>query len=123
VSDSTSLPVAVVADTIVRTVELGVTITDAAVDGDVTVVFCNLLDDGQRQCPGCGVDGVYRDTAIRSVTDVPVVGHPLRLRVRVPRYRCVTWPVSGKCSPTTPIGSPGAAGRPRGGVPATSAAG
>ena len=26
---------------------------------------------------------------IRSVTDVPVVGHPLRLRVRVPRYRCV----------------------------------
>ena len=30
--DSTSLPAAVVADTIVRTVELGVTITDAAVD-------------------------------------------------------------------------------------------
>jgi transposase len=25
---------------------------------------------------------------IRKVTDVPVVGHPLRLRVRVPRYRC-----------------------------------
>ena len=50
--DSTSLPAAVVADTIVRTVELGVTITDAAVDGDVTVVFCTLLDDGQRDCPG-----------------------------------------------------------------------
>jgi hypothetical protein len=48
------LPAAVVADTIVRTVELGVTITDAAVDGDVTVVFCNLLDDGRRHCPGCG---------------------------------------------------------------------
>ena len=78
-----------VADTIVRTVELGVTITDAAVDGDTTVVFCNLLDDGQRGCPGCGGEGRYRDTMIRSVTDVPVVGHPLRLRVRVPRYRCV----------------------------------
>ena len=88
-SDSTSTPVAVVADTIVRTVELGVTITDAAVDGDVTVVFCNLLDDGRRHCPGCGSEGLYRDTVVRKVTDVPVVGHPLRLPVRVPRYRCV----------------------------------
>jgi transposase len=83
------LPAAVVADTIVRTVELGVTITDAAVDDDATVVCCSLIDDGQRGCPGCGIDGVYRDTVIRTVTDVPVVGHPLRLRVRVPRYRCV----------------------------------
>ena len=33
--------------------------------------------------------GLYRDTVVRKVTDVPVVGHPLRLRVRVPRYRCV----------------------------------
>jgi transposase len=40
-------------------------------------------------CPGCGVEGRYRDTVIRTVTDVPVVGHPLRLRVQVPRYRCV----------------------------------
>ena len=88
-SDSTSLPAAVVADTIVRTVELGVTITDAAVDGEATVVFCTLLDDGVgRRCPGCGDEGIYRDTVIRKVTDVPVVGHPLRLRVRVPRYRC-----------------------------------
>ena len=88
-SEPTSSAAAVVADTIVRTVELGVMITDAAVDGDVTVVFCDLLDDGQRRCPGCGTDGIYRDTVIRNVTDVPVVGHPLRLRVRVPRYRCV----------------------------------
>jgi transposase len=89
VSEPTSPVAGVVADTIVRTVELGVTITDAAVDGEATVVFCNLLDDGQRQCPQCGGEGVYRDTVIRRVTDVPVVGHPLRLRVRVPRYRCV----------------------------------
>ena len=88
-SDPTLSAAAVVADTIVRTVELGVTITDAAVDGEVTVVFCNLLDDGRRQCPGCGTDGVYRDTVIRRVTDVPVVGYPLRLQVKVPRYRCV----------------------------------
>lgn len=81
---------AVVADTIVRTVELGVIITDAALDADTTVLYCNLLDDGQRHCPGCGNEGIYRDTVIRRLTDVPVVGHPLRLRVRVPRYRCVT---------------------------------
>jgi len=72
-SEPTSSAAAVVADTIVRTVELGVTITDAAVDGNTTVVFCHLLDDGQRQCPGCGTHGVYRDTVVRSVTDVPVV--------------------------------------------------
>jgi transposase len=88
VSEPTSLPVAVVADTIVRTVELGVTITDAAVDGEVTVVFCDLRTDGRQCCPGCGGVGIYRDTVIRRVTDVPVVGHPLRLSVRVPRYRC-----------------------------------
>lgn len=89
-SDPTSLPAAVVADTIMRTVELGVTITDAAVDGEVTVVFCDLLTEGRGGCPGCGQAGVYRDTVVRRVTDVPVVGHPLRLRVRVPRYRCTT---------------------------------
>jgi transposase len=88
VSEPTSSPAAVIADTIVRTVELGVTITDAAVDGDATVVFCDLLNDGRRHCPGCGSEGIYRDTVIRRVTDVPVVGHPLRLRVRVPRYSC-----------------------------------
>jgi hypothetical protein len=32
---------------------LGVTITDAAVDGEVTVVLRNLLDDGVGcRCPG-----------------------------------------------------------------------
>jgi hypothetical protein len=78
VSEPTSPVAAVVADTIVRTVELGVTITDAAVDGDATVVFCDLLDDGQCHCLSCGTKGIYRDTVIRRVTDVPVVGHPLR---------------------------------------------
>jgi transposase len=105
----------------VRTVEPGVTITDAAVDGDVTVVFCNLLDDGVgRRCPGSGGEGVYRDTVIRKVTDVQAVGHPLRLRVRVPRYRCPAADVRGKCSPTTPPSSHARAHRPPAGAPATS---
>jgi transposase len=123
VPDSTSLPAAVVADTIVRTVELGVTITDAAVDGAVTVVFCNLLDDGKKDCPGCGAQGVYRDTVIRRITDIPVVGHPLRLQVRIPATDAWRLTVTEKCSPTTPIVWLAAARRPRGAVPATSAVG
>ena len=86
--EPTALPAPFVADTTVRTVELGLAITDAAIDDDAAVVFCNLLDDGRRHCPGRGAVGIYRDTVIRQVTDVPVVGHPLGLRVRVPRYRC-----------------------------------
>jgi transposase len=61
VPDPTSFPVAVVAETIMRTIELGVTITDAAVDGDVTVVFCDLLTEGRQHCPQCGNVGVYRE--------------------------------------------------------------
>jgi transposase len=41
---------AVVADTILRTVELGVTITDAPLDADTTVSYYNLLDIGRRHC-------------------------------------------------------------------------
>jgi transposase len=85
----TSVPAQIVADTIVRTVELGVRITDAAVAGQTTVVFADLIVEGPGRCPGCGVVGTYRDTVERRVTDVPVVGHPLELRVRLPRYRCV----------------------------------
>jgi transposase len=88
-SQPTTLPAQIVADTIIRTVELGVRITDAAVAGETTVLWCELLVDGPGRCPGCGITGTYRDTTERRVSDVPVVGHPLELRVRVPRYRCV----------------------------------
>ena len=87
-SQPTSTPACIVADTIVRTVELGVTITDAALDGETTVVFCDLLTTGPGRCPVCGTAGVYRDSVERRVSDVPVAGHPMQLRVRVPRYRC-----------------------------------
>lgn len=94
-----------------------------AVDGQATVVFCDLLDDGRRQCPGCGVDGVYRDTVIRRVTDVPVVGHPLRLQVRVPRYRCVTASCEREVFAHNTVALPGGDGPPPGAAPATSVAG
>lgn len=79
-----SPPVCVVADTIVRTVELGVMITNAALDRDTTVVFCKLITAGPGRCPGCDSVGTYRDSVERGVTDVPVAGHPMLLRVRVP---------------------------------------
>lgn len=88
-SQPTCPPAQIVADTIVRTVELGVRITDAAVHGGTTVLWCDLLTEGPDACPGCGLVGIYRDSVERRVSDVPVVGHPLQLRVRVPRYRCV----------------------------------
>ena len=87
-SQPTFSPVSILADTIVRTVELGVTITDATLDGKTTVVWCTLRATGPGRCPGCGTTGVYRDSVERRLTDLPVAGHPLQLRVRVPRYRC-----------------------------------
>ena len=88
-SEPTFSPVSVIADTIVRTVELGVTITDAAIDGEITVVWCDLLTSRAGRCPGCGAVGTYRDRVERRLTDLPVAGHPMQLRVRIPRYRCL----------------------------------
>ncbi len=72
-----------------RTIELGVTITDAAVEEEVTTIFCAPVARDPR-CPDCGRPGRYRDTVIRPLTDLPVAGYPLVLRVAVPRYRCTT---------------------------------
>src|SRR3954454_1319202 len=85
----TSPPAQIVADTIIRTVELGVRIIDAAIAGETTVLWCDLVIEGPGRCPGCGVVVVHRARVERRVSDVPVVGLPLELRVRLPRYRCV----------------------------------
>jgi transposase len=71
-----------------RTIELGVTITDAAVDEKTTTIFCAPVARDPR-CPDCGHDGRYRDTVTRPLTDLPVAGYPLVLQVAVPRYRCM----------------------------------
>ena len=88
-SKVTACPPSVVADTIMRTIELGVTITDAAVDEKSTTIFCAPVTRDPR-CPDCGREGRYRDTVTRPLTDLPVAGHPLVLQVAVPRYRCTT---------------------------------
>ncbi len=87
--EATACPPSVVADTIMRTIELGVTITDAAVDEKTTTIFCAPVSHDPR-CPACGRQGRYRDTVTRPLTDLPVAGCPLVLQVAVPRYRCVT---------------------------------
>jgi transposase len=88
-AEVTACPPSVVADTIMRTIELGVTITDAAIDEEGTTIFCSPVARDPR-CPDCGKDGRYRDTVVRPLTDLPVAGYPLKLKVAVPRYRCVT---------------------------------
>ncbi|MDU7600520.1 MAG: transposase family protein, partial [Corynebacterium sp.] len=74
----------VIVDTICRTAKLGVTITGAAENGDVTVIEAEPINEW----PTCGQPGVFRDYVIRSLVDLPIGGHPTRLNVRLPRYRC-----------------------------------
>jgi len=62
---------------------VGVTITDAAVDEKQTTIFCSPVARDPR-CPDCGRAGRHRDTVIRVLTDLPVAGYPLVLRVAVP---------------------------------------
>jgi transposase len=64
-----------------------VTITDAAVADELTHLFCSpvTLDP---TCAECGMAGRLRDHVQRKVTDLPIVGHPTRLHVRVPRFTC-----------------------------------
>lgn len=88
-SEATACPHSVVADTIMRTIELGVTITNVAVDDEQTTIFCTPVARDPR-CPDCGRNGRYRDTVTRPLTDLPVAGYPLVLRVAVPRYRSTT---------------------------------
>ena len=88
--EATACPPSVVADTIMRTIELGVTITDAAVDEKQTTIFCTSGGPGSRAARTAVSEGSYRDTVTRPLTDLPVAGYPLVLRVAVPRYRCLT---------------------------------
>lgn len=77
----------VVADTIMRTIELGVTITGAAIADELTWIDCRPVESDPT-CPKCGQPGQLRDHVERVLTDLPVVGHPTRLRVRLPRFIC-----------------------------------
>lgn len=77
----------VLADTICRTVEFGVTITDAAVVDDLTYLSC-VPATADPVCPSCGAAGRLRDYIERRLVDLPVVDCPTRLHVRLPRFTC-----------------------------------
>uniref|UniRef100_UPI00190F4DE5 transposase family protein n=1 Tax=Dietzia lutea TaxID=546160 RepID=UPI00190F4DE5 len=84
------------ADPSAATVELGVTITDAAVAGEFTHLFCASVSL-DPVCGDCGVAGRLRDHVERRVTDLPIVGHPTRLHVRVPRFICENAECGTRC--------------------------
>jgi transposase len=84
--EATAWPPADVADTIMGIIELGVTITAAAVDDKTATIFCASVARDPR-CRGCGREGRYRETVTRPLTGLPVTGYPLVLQVTVPRYR------------------------------------
>lgn len=80
-------PTCLVADTICRTVELGVTITGAAIAEELTWIDCRPVT-ADPTCPKCTRPAALRDHVERVLTDLPVVGHPTRLRLQVPRFAC-----------------------------------
>ncbi|WIM71207.1 ISL3 family transposase [Corynebacterium suedekumii] len=76
-----------VADTICRTAEIGLTITGAADAGNITVIDATPVAVSNA-CPECSRPGKLRDHVLRRLVDLPVVGFPTRLHVRVPRFTC-----------------------------------
>ena len=89
-----------VADTICRTAELGLTITDAADAGTLTIINAEPVDVADT-CPDCAMPGVKRDHIRRRLVDLPVVGFPTRLNVRVPRFTCTNPTCSRKIFQTS----------------------
>nr|WP_241228485.1 transposase family protein [Corynebacterium hylobatis] len=82
-----SLTYNLVADTICRTAEIGLTITGAADAGNITIIDATPVAVNNI-CPDCSQPGKKRDHVVRTLVDLPVVGFPTRLHVRVPRFLC-----------------------------------
>uniref|UniRef100_UPI0018EF4C0F transposase family protein n=1 Tax=Corynebacterium belfantii TaxID=2014537 RepID=UPI0018EF4C0F len=76
-----------VADTICRTAEIGLAITGAADAGALTIIEATPVAV-IGVCPDCGQSGKLRDHITRRLVDLPVVGFPTRLHIKVPRFRC-----------------------------------
>ena len=72
----------VIVDTVCRTAELGATITGATENGNVTTIEAEPVEP-INECPICGQLGIFRDDVIRSLVDLPIVGHPTRCRFGV----------------------------------------
>ena len=77
----------IVADTICRTAELGLSIDNAADAGNTTHLYCHPVTV-TTACPHCGQVSRVRDHVDRRLTDLPIAGHPSILHVRTPRLTC-----------------------------------
>src|SRR5699024_5468366 len=77
-----------VADVICRTIDLDLTITGARIGARDETIIEAVPRERLPFCPTCGAQGILRDHVLRELTDIPVAGHPTRLHVRLPRYRC-----------------------------------
>ena len=69
--------------------ELGLAITGASDAGDYTLIEADATAYIER-CPTCDNTGKLRDHVHRRLIDLPIVGFPTKLHVRLPRYRCTT---------------------------------
>lgn len=61
--------------------------TGQQVHNDHAVLACGVLEPDDW-CHQCGLQGVPRDTVVRSLAHVPLGWRPTILAVRVRRYRC-----------------------------------
>lgn len=75
--------------------EIGLRITGAADAGTLTIIDATPVAVNNL-CPDCGQPGKLRDHVTRTLVDLPVVGFPTRLQVRVPRFLCGTTPCPRK---------------------------
>lgn len=67
--------------------KIGLTTTAATDGGTVTVIYATPVTVSD-QSPYCGNCGTRRDYVTRRPVDLPVVGFPTRLHIRVPRFTC-----------------------------------
>ena len=76
-----------VADTICRTAEIGLTITGAADAGNLTIIDAAPVAVSDA-CPECSRPGPKRDHIFRRLVDLPVVGSPPVCTCASPRFTC-----------------------------------
>lgn len=86
-----------VADIISRTAESGLTSTRA---GNITVSDTTPVAVANA-CPACSRPGKLRDHVTRQLVDLPVIGFPIHLHVRIPRFTCTDTTCDRKTFPTS----------------------
>lgn len=89
-----------VADTICRTAEIGLTITGAADAGSLTIIDASPVSVDDTY-PECSQPGTKRDHVTRQLVNLPVVGFPTRLHIRIPRFTCTNQPCRKKIFQTS----------------------